>query len=81
MHVLHYKLNDLPEVLLYSHGNGSDIGYIHELLSKLAYSIGINIISYDYEGYGLTNGINPSSSEEGCIRTIDIVYDYLISNG
>jgi len=84
--IMYYKLNDEPDVLVYSHGNGSDIGDSNEYLSKLAYSIGINIITYDYLGYGLSSdtkiGDNATKpSEQGCMRAIDAVFKYLLSKG
>lgn len=92
---MYYKVNDDPTVLLYSHGNGTDIGYLDKYLSKLAYCIGINIISYDYPGYGLSGSESPglinftenltTSSildiEKQCYRTINCVINYLLENG
>lgn len=79
--IMFYKLNDEPDVFVYSHGNGSDISDTNEFLSQLAYSIGINIITYDYPGYGLTSDNNLSKSEEGCVRAINSVFKYLLSKG
>ncbi len=62
------------KTLLYSHGNATDIGMVHEFLLKLSKRVGINIISYDYPGYGLTKG---KPSEAGCIECIRTVYEYL----
>ena len=40
--------------LLYSHGNAEDIGLISTFLLDLAYLLQINIICYDYSGYGVS---------------------------
>src|SRR5688572_3962061 len=59
------KANKDKIVVLYSHGNRSDIGYNHKFLSKLIDHVPVDeIISYDYPGYGLTEG---KTTEEGCI--------------
>ena len=91
--VMYYKVNDEPTVLLYSHGNGTDIGYLNNFLSKLSYCIGINIISYDYPGYGLSEVSTDSNfmeeqtasnildAEKQCYRTIDHVINHLLENG
>lgn len=82
-----YKVNDEPDILLYSHGNGTDIGHLDKFLSKFSYSIGMNIISYDYPGYGLSticsksNIVSVSDTEEQCYKTINTVFNYLLNLG
>jgi len=73
-----YEFKKSKSVLIYSHGNATDIGYMHKFISNLSRDCAINIISYDYEGYGLTPGI---PSENGCIKAITCVYNYLINEG
>jgi fermentation-respiration switch protein FrsA (DUF1100 family) len=75
---MHYKVNNGEKIIIYSHGNATDIGYMDTFLSNLAKTIRINLISYDYEGYGLSRGV---ASEAGAIRSINIVYNHLISIG
>lgn len=72
------NITDDSMVILYSHGNGCDIGHMDNFLWNLARDMNLNIVSYDYEGYGLTEG---RPSEEGCNRSIDTVYDHLKSLG
>ncbi len=69
-----YKVSESRNVLIYSHGNGTDIGYMHQFLSTLSQDTGINIIAYDYPGYGLTEG---KASETECNRSISVVFKYL----
>ena len=59
--------------LLYSHGNGEDIGRIEEFL-KTWISEGWSVITYDYPGYGHSPG---KPSEVGCYQAIDAVFEYL----
>lgn len=61
-------------VVLYSHGNSVDIQMITPFLRQL-HTWGFAAISYDYEGYGTSEG---HSSEQATYRDINAVYDYLI---
>ena len=70
--------------VLYSHGNAEDLGMIYEYLSELSKLLYINIMSYDYSGYGLgimlrenrERDIEPS--ESNCYADIEAAYRYLI---
>lgn len=62
-------------VVLYSHGNCVDLQMITPFLRQLQ-SWGFAAISYDYEGYGTSEG---NSSEAATYRDITAVYDYLIN--
>src|SRR5437868_5608304 len=75
-----YKVNNNKLIIIYSHGYMTDIGLTHEFLLRLSKDIDVNIISYDYEGYGLSMSKH-KPSEERCIRSIDAVYTYLVDNG
>ena len=87
---MRYNENDMKRgchfhtrpIIIYSHGNATDIGYVDscksKLLTNLSNDLNVTIISYDYPGYGLSPGV---PSEEGCIRAINTLYDYLISIG
>ncbi|KAE8691412.1 glycerol-3-phosphate acyltransferase [Hibiscus syriacus] len=44
--------------LLYSHGNAADIGQMHDLFNELRAYLRVNIMSYDYSGYGASSGKN-----------------------
>lgn len=60
--------------IIYSHGNAEDIGHSKRWLYSLHQSLNVNVIGYDYEGYGLHNG---SPSENSCYRDIATVVTYL----
>ena len=68
------KPSDLT--VLYSHGNGEDLGNVRGHLSSLS-RFGCNFVSYDYPGYGLSQG---DSSEDGCNLAIEAVYRYLVKD-
>lgn len=65
------KANGL--VVLYSHGNGEDIGNLMPFLDFISKKE-MGIITYDYPGYGLSQG---KPSEPGCYEAIDAVYEHL----
>ena len=59
--------------ILYSHGNGEDLGDIFSQLEKLQ-SLGFNVFAYDYRGYGTSPG---QPSVDGTAPEIQAAYDYL----
>jgi esterase/lipase len=76
-----YKTSS-KNVILYSHGNSYDIGNAHDLLQHLSKELNVNIISYDYPGYGvLYDPKLRTSSELGCIESINKVFQFLITEG
>lgn len=60
--------------LLYSHGNAADLGQMHELFIELRAHLRVNIMSYDYSGYGASTG---KPSEFNTYYDIEAVYDCL----
>ncbi|NES07675.1 MAG: alpha/beta hydrolase [Okeania sp. SIO2F4] len=59
--------------ILYSHGNAEDLGAILPRLQDLR-DIGFNIFSYDYQGYGTSQG---KPSVKGAYQDINAAYEYL----
>jgi len=59
-------------LVIYSHGNAEDLGYIEDLLKGYRQA-GLNILAYDYPGYGLSSG---KSSEASCYRAIEAVTQF-----
>ncbi|XP_050215095.1 uncharacterized protein LOC126666147 [Mercurialis annua] len=60
--------------LLYSHGNAADLGQMHELFIELRAHLRLNIMSYDYSGYGASSG---KPSEFNTYYDIEAVYNCL----
>ncbi|KAJ4830371.1 hypothetical protein Tsubulata_011979 [Turnera subulata] len=60
--------------LLYSHGNAADLGQMHDLFIELRAHLRVNIMSYDYSGYGGSSG---KPSEFNTYYDIEAVYDCL----
>ena len=81
--------------LLFSHGNAEDIGMIYDWFADLARVLKVNVMSYDYKGYGPTspeNGKTKASgkqtikpveaaapSEVAVYQDITAAYDYLLN--
>mmetsp|Transcript_14503 Transcript_14503/g.27286 ORF Transcript_14503/g.27286 Transcript_14503/m.27286 type:complete len:278 (-) Transcript_14503:61-894(-) len=61
--------------LIYSHANAEDLGIMFIWLKCLARRLDVNILAYDYTGYGESDG---EPSEEACYADIEAAYDYLI---
>ncbi|XP_004287106.1 PREDICTED: alpha/beta hydrolase domain-containing protein 17B [Fragaria vesca subsp. vesca] len=60
--------------ILYSHGNAADLGQMHELFIELRAHLRVNIMSYDYSGYGASSG---KPSEFNTYHDIEAVYNCL----
>uniref|UniRef100_A0A7N0RAA1 Serine aminopeptidase S33 domain-containing protein n=1 Tax=Kalanchoe fedtschenkoi TaxID=63787 RepID=A0A7N0RAA1_KALFE len=60
--------------LLYSHGNAADLGQMMELFVELRAHLKVNIMSYDYSGYGASTG---KPSEFDTYYDIEAVYNCL----
>jgi fermentation-respiration switch protein FrsA (DUF1100 family) len=59
--------------MLFSHGNGEDLGSVRPLLPVLG-ALGFSVLAYDYRGYGLSEG---RPSEPNVYADIDAAYDHL----
>ena len=64
--------------LLFSHGNAEDLGMIYDWFSDLSRVLNVNLLAYDYCGYGKSMGA-ASPSEESVYMDIDAAYDYLLN--
>ena len=62
--------------LLVSHGNAEDLGECRDWLEHLRRA-GFNVLGYDYEGYGTSEG---APSEKRTYQDERAAYDYLVTN-
>lgn len=60
--------------LLYSHGNAADIGQMFQFFVELSERLRVNVMGYDYAGYGRSNG---EPSEQNTYADIEAVYKCL----
>ena len=72
------KNSDDAKYIIYSHGNTGNIASTHKYLKSLSDTLDINVISYDYIGYGLSENKNPT--EQRCYESLEYVIKYIIHN-
>lgn len=60
--------------LLYSHGNAADLGQLYDLFVQLKVNLRVNLMGYDYSGYGASTG---KPSEFNTYADIEAVYECL----
>ncbi|XP_049383196.1 uncharacterized protein LOC125847600 [Solanum stenotomum] len=63
--------------LLYSHGNAADLGQMYELFIELSIHLRVNLLGYDYSGYGQSTG---KPSEQNTYADIEAAYKCLEEN-
>jgi len=63
--------------LLYSHGNAADVGQMYELFIELSIHLRVNLMGYDYSGYGQSTG---KPSEHNTYADIEAAYKCLEEN-
>ncbi len=69
----HQPAADATYTILFSHGNGEDIGRNRRWMDELA-ARGYSVFAYDYHGYGTSEG---RASEQAVYADIDAAYDHL----
>ncbi|KAJ1695288.1 hypothetical protein LUZ63_011986 [Rhynchospora breviuscula] len=73
--VAFYLRNPLARLtVLYSHGNAADLGQLYDLFVQLKINLRVNLIGYDYSGYGASSG---KPSEANTYADIEAVYQCL----
>uniref|UniRef100_A0A1D1Y995 Abhydrolase domain-containing protein FAM108B1 n=1 Tax=Anthurium amnicola TaxID=1678845 RepID=A0A1D1Y995_9ARAE len=60
--------------VLYSHGNAADLGQLYDLFVQLKINLRVNLMGYDYSGYGASTG---EPSEYNTYADIEAVYQCL----
>ncbi|XWS75493.1 hypothetical protein CRYUN_Cryun01aG0093700 [Craigia yunnanensis] len=71
---VHIKHPKAFATLLYSHGNAADLGQMFELFVELCNRLRVNLMGYDYSGYGQSTG---KPSECNTYADIDAAYKCL----
>ncbi|XP_066329701.1 uncharacterized protein [Miscanthus floridulus] len=72
---MHVRQAGAKLTLLYSHGNAADLGQMYELFVELSAHLNVNLMGYDYSGYGQSTG---KPSEQNTYADIEAVYRCLI---
>lgn len=60
--------------ILYSHGNAADLGQMYDLFGELSIHLKVNLLGYDYSGYGKSSG---KPSEQNTYADIEAAYTCL----
>ncbi|KAJ8774707.1 hypothetical protein K2173_017153 [Erythroxylum novogranatense] len=60
--------------VLYSHGNAADIGQMYHMFTELSLHLNVNLMGYDYSGYGQSSG---KPSEQDTYADIEASYKCL----
>lgn len=60
--------------LLFSHGNAADLGQMYHIFTELSLHLGVNLMGYDYSGYGQSSG---KPSEQDTYADIEAAYKCL----
>ncbi|OAY31193.1 alpha/beta hydrolase domain-containing protein 17B isoform X1 [Manihot esculenta] len=67
-----YVKNPLASLtVLYSHGNAADLGQMYHIFTELSLHLNVNLMGYDYSGYGQSSG---KPSEQDTYADIDAAY-------
>ncbi|PKA66237.1 hypothetical protein AXF42_Ash006934 [Apostasia shenzhenica] len=72
--VFYFKNPYARLTILYSHGNATDLGQLYELFVQLKLNLRVNLMGYDYSGYGASTG---KPSEFNTYADIEAVYECL----
>lgn len=60
--------------VLYSHGNAADLGQMYHIFAELSLHLNVNLLGYDYSGYGQSSG---KPSEQDTYADIEAAYKCL----
>jgi len=66
--------NQEPLTILFSHGNAEDIGMVYNWFKELARILRVNVLAYDYSGYGHNKN---QPSEESSFKDIEAAFEFL----
>lgn len=62
-------------VIIYSHANAADCGTMLPRCTQIAVHLDVDVIIYDYEGYGYSDG---SPSEAAMLRDLELVFKFAL---
>jgi fermentation-respiration switch protein FrsA (DUF1100 family) len=66
--------NDRTKVIIYSHGNATDLGAMFPMQVVLCHALNCHVVMYDYSGYGESGGV---PEEASTYADMDAVYQYV----
>ncbi len=72
---------DQRTLIIYSHGNGEDLGSCQILVKHLANALKVDVMAYDYSGYGANKFNSKERSAEGINATLRAVFEHAVAMG
>ncbi|KAF5725575.1 hypothetical protein HS088_TW23G00299 [Tripterygium wilfordii] len=72
---VYFRNPEAKLTMLYSHGNAADLGQMYDLFSELSLHLRVNLMGYDYSGYGQSTG---KPSEQNTYADIEAAYRCLL---
>ncbi|KAF5748900.1 hypothetical protein HS088_TW04G00861 [Tripterygium wilfordii] len=72
---VYFRNPEAKLTMLYSHGNAADLGQMCDLFSELSLHLRVNLMGYDYSGYGQSSG---KPSEQNTYADIEAAYRCLL---
>jgi fermentation-respiration switch protein FrsA (DUF1100 family) len=69
------------KLIIYSHGNKDNILTSLPFIQMLSKHLEVNVVTYDYSGYGLNKYDSYERSADGINATLRAVYNYFINQG
>lgn len=67
------------DLLIFSHGNGSDIGGMHRFCEHMCSALDMDVLVYDYPQYGHSSGVK--ASEKKLVASLDAVFEACLQLG
>ena len=65
-------VNPQGGLLIYFHGNGADVGLVHDLMIDLASQLRVRVLAVEYPGYGICPNYGHTSPSEASIDSFAI---------
>ncbi|KAK8799752.1 hypothetical protein WA588_002577, partial [Blastocystis sp. NMH] len=72
---MHIVSQNSKAVIIYSHANAADCGTMLPRCTQIAVHLDVDVIIYDYEGYGYSDG---SPSEAAMLRDLELVFKFAL---
>ena len=64
--------------IIYSHGNATDVGAMFFMYAMICNACEVNVVGYDYTGYGASMDGGVAPTEKQTYRDIERVYDWCL---
>lgn len=75
--MLYFPSPQASATIIFSHGNATDCGAMFAYYARIAQTLQVNVVAYDYSGYGASGG---TPSEQQTYDDITAVYNWTKTN-